>query len=197
MHRSLANCLDTPILMPMSSVQRMAAAILATILSCSFEGMAQTPQYVTLFSGTNGDASYPVQTNQVISVVGYSWRASPTLYANLPDGSRAYLTPYVSTSTSFGSQIPQIITGITNITVAYNGPTPNWATFQITTPGSANVVSSYVPADAVVIPTSATGNVQIILESSIDLVNWTAANPGTYGASSATNRFFRVRAVHN
>ncbi|MBL9115853.1 MAG: hypothetical protein JNJ83_12670 [Verrucomicrobiaceae bacterium] len=48
---------------------------------------------------------------------------------------------------------------------------------------------------AVVIPTDATGPVQIILESSVDLVNWTAANPGTY-AASAEKRFFRVRAVN-
>jgi hypothetical protein len=62
---------------------------------------------------------------------------------------------------------------------------------------STTVVSNYVPADAIVIPASATGNVQIILESSPDLVNWTAASPGTYGASAGTNRFFRVRASVN
>jgi len=51
------------------------------------------------------------------------------------------------------------------------------------------------PTSAVVIPTDATGPVNIILESSTDLVTWTAANPGTYGAST-TKRFFRVRAVN-
>jgi hypothetical protein len=52
-----------------------------------------------------------------------------------------------------------------------------------------------VPTSAVVIPTDATGPVDVILESSTDLVNWTQANPGTYGAST-TKRFFRVRAVN-
>ena len=51
------------------------------------------------------------------------------------------------------------------------------------------------PTSAVVIPTDATGPVNVILESSTDLVTWTAANPGTYGAST-TKRFFRVRAVN-
>jgi len=37
--------------------------------------------------------------------------------------------------------------------------------------------------------------VNVILESSTDLVTWTQANPGTYGAST-TKRFFRVRAVN-
>jgi len=52
-----------------------------------------------------------------------------------------------------------------------------------------------IPTSAVVIPTDATGPVNVILESSTDLVTWTAANPGTYGAST-TKRFFRVRAVN-
>jgi hypothetical protein len=51
------------------------------------------------------------------------------------------------------------------------------------------------PTSAVVIPTDATGPVNVILESSTDLVTWTQANPGTYGASTS-KRFFRVRAVN-
>ena len=51
-----------------------------------------------------------------------------------------------------------------------------------------------IPASSVVIPTDASGPVQIILESSADMVTWTQAVPGTYDPST-TNRFFRVRAV--
>ncbi|MEO8351716.1 MAG: hypothetical protein ABI680_08290, partial [Chthoniobacteraceae bacterium] len=50
------------------------------------------------------------------------------------------------------------------------------------------------PSNAVVIPADATDPVNIILESSIDLVTWTPALPGAYGGSTA-RRFFRVRAV--
>lgn len=46
----------------------------------------------------------------------------------------------------------------------------------------------------VVIPDDASGDVEIILESSKDLVNWTAANPGTYNSETTDQRFFRVRA---
>jgi hypothetical protein len=56
--------------------------------------------------------------------------------------------------------------------------------------------STTIPKCAVVIPSDATGPVEIKLESSQDMVNWDAALPGIYGAS-ATNRFFRVRAEHN
>ena len=53
-----------------------------------------------------------------------------------------------------------------------------------------------IPTNSVVIPTDAAGPVEIILESSEDLITWTAANPGTYGSSTA-KRFFRVRSVQN
>lgn len=62
---------------------------------------------------------------------------------------------------------------------------------------TVNVVRS-VPtsqlASTVVIPDDGGGPVQIILESSTDLITWTAANPGTYGTTSQ-KRFFRLRAV--
>ncbi len=54
--------------------------------------------------------------------------------------------------------------------------------------------SQYLPINTVVIPTDATGPIQIHLESSTDLINWSSAQPGTYGTSTA-KRFFRVRAA--
>ena len=54
--------------------------------------------------------------------------------------------------------------------------------------------TNLIPTNTVVIPTDASGPVEIILESSEDLITWTAATPGTYG-SSAAKRFFRVRSV--
>lgn len=51
-----------------------------------------------------------------------------------------------------------------------------------------------IPTNTVVIPTDASGPVEIILESSEDLITWTAAMPGSYGSSTA-KRFFRVRSV--
>ena len=53
-----------------------------------------------------------------------------------------------------------------------------------------------LPSNAVVIPSDSSGPVQIILESSEDMVNWNSANPGTYGAST-NERFFRIRAVQD
>jgi hypothetical protein len=50
------------------------------------------------------------------------------------------------------------------------------------------------PAQAVVIPDDGSGDRQVRLESSTDLVNWTATQPGIF-SSSNTARFFRVRVV--
>jgi hypothetical protein len=178
------------------------ALLLAAILGCSSKAAAQTTTYVTLIA-YSGSTNYPVQTNQVVSLVGYDWVSKPSVFADGCSLSPTAVTtttasqlslPYLTDTFAISSPptfaIPQIVTGGTNILVA-----GGWATFKITTPACINLANNYTPADAVVIPTSATGNVQIILESSADLVNWTAANPGIYGASSATNRFFRVRAV--
>lgn len=58
----------------------------------------------------------------------------------------------------------------------------------------ANTAPAQTPIGAVVIPEDASGSYSVILESSSDMVTWTAANPGTYGGSE-TRRFFRTRIV--
>jgi hypothetical protein len=79
--------------------------------------------------------------------------------------------------------------GVDNTNTYYLTPISVYATVQVT-----DNEPQFSPSTAVVIPSDATGPVQIVLESSPDLVNWTSVLPGTYG-SSATNRFFRVRAI--
>lgn len=60
-----------------------------------------------------------------------------------------------------------------------------------------NVDQTSAPSTSqtVVIPEDESGDVEIIMESSSDLVNWTAANPGTYNSATTEKRFFRLRAV--
>jgi hypothetical protein len=170
----------------------VTATAFALAACASFQAAAQTVQYVTLtYTAASGNPNYSlqtnyyaVQTNQVVSLVG------------ITGGVCNY---YSASGTAFSdSTVGHIYTGLTNVALMtqYNSGS-SAETFQITTPPTAAIVTNYVPADAVVIPASASGNVQIILESSPDLVNWTAAQPGIYGPSAATNRFFRVRAVAN
>ncbi len=56
------------------------------------------------------------------------------------------------------------------------------------------VSTNSISATSVVIPSSATGDVDVKLEQSADNVTWTECLPGTYNSSTA-KRFFRLRAV--
>ncbi|MCL1922227.1 MAG: hypothetical protein FWG50_14340, partial [Kiritimatiellaeota bacterium] len=64
-------------------------------------------------------------------------------------------------------------------------------TYEVSSGGS-----QFQPSTGVVIPEDGVGNVQVIMESSADLVNWTQALPGTYGRTEP-KRFFRLRIVNN
>ena len=66
-------------------------------------------------------------------------------------------------------------------------------TYDLQKTATSNTSPS-LPSNTVVIPTDASGPVEIVMESSKDLVNWTRAEPGTYGADTP-KRFFRIRAV--
>lgn len=137
--------------------------------------------------GNSGSSYYSLATNQSVTFnSGYNQNA--TLGVNFGDGSYAIYNP----STLSAAAQPIQFTGATNVVLSEGNYGPAFVTFTICSP-QTNAVS-YVPANAVVIPSDATGPVQIILESSSDLVNWVPALPGTYG-STYTNRFFRVRAV--
>lgn len=147
---------------------------------------AQTTRYVTLFN-TNTTATLPsiscvVQTNELVQLYGGDGNA--VVFGYCAQGKINLVNVGVCS-------------GLTNIIMLSGNGSLESATLAITTPASSIVISNYVPADAIVIPASANGSAQIILESSPDLVNWTAASPGTYSAANGTNRFFRVRASAN
>ncbi len=169
------------------------------ILGMAFAGIqpafAQT-QIITL-STTNGGnlqlSRMPVLPNQIITLLYVSANTNNISFCRVTLTNGAVIYPYAAAGQTFGDGVfnsgQMALTGATNITFAsyFDGA----ATFSITTPSQTQ---NYIPANAVVIPTDATGNVQIVLESSSDLVNWNAALPGTYG-STYSNRFFRVRVL--
>jgi hypothetical protein len=114
----------------------------------------------------------------------------------LPDESTFMInTNYLGFDSSGGvSALPQKISGPCTVRLSMEGSSSSqlvYAAYEIT---RRTEVTSSLPSNSVVIPTDATGDVEIILESSVDLVSWTAATAGTYG-SSTEKRFFRVRAV--
>ena len=88
-----------------------------------------------------------------------------------------------------GNLSPVKVAGPAEIKLEPNPNYPNFATFSVTRAGE---LPSVTPSNAVVIPNDAAGNFQVILESSTDMVTWTAATPGTYSGTTQ-KRFFRTR----
>lgn len=139
-------------------------------------------------------ATYNLNSNQIVCVSGLVSSYSPNILFTFSNG------VLITNKTTSTTDPALFFTGLSKVTLTTGYSLQTYSssiTLTVLTPSSANVISNYVPANAIVIPSSVAGNVQIILESSPDLVNWTAADPGTYGASAGTNRFFRVRAAVN
>jgi hypothetical protein len=153
-------------------------------------------QIVTIVSRTS--VTYNLNTNQIVTLTGFYFpnQNSGSIICTLYDG--VSLTNFMG-GPPFNYSQDYLntfrFTGLSNITLhpsTNNNSSSSFLTFTVVTPSTNSV--TYTPANSVVIPTDATGNVQIILQSSSDLVNWIPSLPGTYG-STYTNRFFRVIAV--
>jgi len=174
--------------------------ILVLILSAA----STKAQYVSVTKENNG-------TNTLIVPSGEYWQL---VSASIIHNTRSSFPFYSSTNANDGTFIGSInqtsgalvsIEGATSYSpYAYVGaviPGPAYLkyldgctsyclTFKKLSSGSSNVTS----ATSVVIPTSATGDVDVKLEQSADNVTWTECLPGTYN-SSTVKRFFRLRAV--
>jgi hypothetical protein len=191
---------------------------LLSILTGVMLGLNATAQtYTTLVATNNATVSFNVPTNTLAQVIHVTpeffqvWNTYPTA-----DG--IYAVPYVgvtingntvyyyqaidfpagASTSSTNINHPVVVnkdwplfTGPATLTLGnptYLGPV--LCTIQTTPVNQVN----FTPNNAVVIPSDSNGPVNIIMESSPDMVNWTPALPGTYG-TTATNRFFRVRAT--
>ena len=139
---------------------------------------------------------YPVATNDVVeiktitSVAGSGYIASVDL--NHSSGTTVNTCSNGTFYTGLNSiALKQAVIGSQSGTprTNYSSYFPLLVTLTVTSPTNPN----QIPANSVVIPADSSGPVNIILESSADLVNWNPALPGTYG-TTASNRFFRVRA---
>ncbi len=88
-------------------------------------------------------------------------------------------------------EFPTSIAGRAIFAVTNVGGGAGFLTVKIETPNTNTVQTAL---GTVVIPADAGGPVTVILESSTDMITWTAASPGSYGTST-TKRFFRLRAT--
>lgn len=159
-------------------------------------------QYVTLTAGGSKQSSQIVNvgSNQMVTVVHLSTDNSTSRLSYLEVVSGGVTNQYQNKDINGGfgagnssytyphSNLPILAGPATIRAVSVTSAAVCFCTLQITEPGS-----NFVPVNTVVIPNDSGAPVNVIMESSSDMVNWVSAIPGTYGTST-TNRFFRVRA---
>lgn len=158
-------------------------ADLATLTATAPQGQSSSNQFV-------------IQTNQTVQILHLRDTSSSGQLMIQKDG--LSFTYRESQLNSAGNNMPTLVGPATIIVTATQSPASGW-TGNILCTMSINqlnlcVTNQFTPNTGVVIPADSGGPVNIILESSVDLINWIPANPGTYGTST-TNRFFRVRAT--
>jgi hypothetical protein len=166
--------------------------ILAALL---LSGAPLLANYQTITTDAPDPINISIPAGQVLEIVNFT-NSGPSGSSGTLDLLFSGITQRVATAVAVGSTS----TGARGST--FVGP----ATLQLHAAGggilclthklfdNSTDIAATAPSNSVVIPADAAGPVQIILESSTDLITWTAANPGTYG-SSTSKRFFRVRAV--
>jgi hypothetical protein len=137
---------------------------------------AQTPQYVTLTVPTNGTNTYAIAQGQAAEIVS-SWLQ--TSFTVQKDGFT--FGPGVA-----GISAGPILQGPATLNFYLNTTNygPSFITLKI-------IPESYDPNKTIIIPPG-TNQVQITLQASTNLINWTTATNGIYG-SPDTAQFFRIR----
>jgi hypothetical protein len=174
--------------------------ILVLILSAA----STKAQYVSVTKENNGTNSLIVPSGETWQLVTYSLhnpsRSTVPIHSSTnatennllgtiySTGGVIYSMESSSVSTT-GSVVGSILTGPVYLKYIEQCSSYN-LTFKKLSSGSTSSIS----ATSVVIPTSATGDVDVKLEQSADNVTWTECLPGTYN-SSTVKRFFRLRAV--
>lgn len=154
---------------------------------------ASTFTNLALPKGQMGSQSVNVKTGQVARVTSGAMMTGGKLTVTMSGVSFDYLTGDFSGGPSSSSgHTPGLptIAGPATITLSTDGSYAVFCSIEISS------AEQLTPSTAVVIPADSGGPVNIILESSIDLITWTSALPGTYGTSTE-KRFFRVRAERN
>jgi len=120
-----------------------------------------------------------------------------------PQSSYSYLqymdndtsTKNIANSTSWNSSDTLTIPGPCKIRVHSSSTSSGRHATALVKIRTTTITSSTTAKYATVIPENAKTNVNVVLEQSTDLVNWTAVAPGQF-APSAQKRFFRLRSAN-
>jgi len=172
----------------------MKRIILAAAAALSFAtASAIATEYFTLAvpAGTTENPqakTQPIDPSDVIQIVGAGGGTTSNIFVivRMSDGTEVFLP---RKDRSLNNE--PIITGVESISISSRDNISRYVTWKVISTGAANAPT---PSNVAVIPNDAEGDFEVVLESSVDLVTWTAANPGTFGGDTP-RRFFRTRIV--
>jgi hypothetical protein len=157
------------------------------------------PPYLTLLSGyeAQGESTFFIPEGYLVEVI-----VLELIDGNgTPPHKKAYIKmdceaeEYPFSLTLHAEEIPKTLPtflGPLDVQLWANTSSESkaYAVLKITEPSQSEII----PKNTVVIPADASGPVEIILESSEDLITWTPSDAGAYGKGRA-KRFFRVRSL--
>lgn len=177
--------------LPNDSMNKLIALI--SILHCG-AATSVLAQYQTAISTGTANVSIPISATQVMQVFNFTHDVDAGSLRLTRNSTTQFVCQSVSIAGSTNNRTPEsYFAGPGTMIMQGASATARLClTYKIF--DNSTGAGTTVPSTAVVIPADAAGPVNVILESSTDLVTWTAALPGSY-ASSTTKRFFRVRAV--
>ncbi len=170
--------------------------ILAVILAALSVSTVQAVEYVSL---TPTNSSKTVAATDLVEIVGCSnIRSSGVLPLTLTfsDGTEVnvalggYRRDGVNSGTAFATTLGQKYTGLTTIR---SKASTDVITLKIT---SASEINAVTPSSVLVLPENSTGDFDVIIESSSDLVSWLPFFSQTVNSQTA-RRFFRTRVVRS
>ena len=162
-----------------------------TLLSLVFSSAVSAVEYVTLNLAKQSINTDPTDLIQCVGIQD-SWRQKTI--RGIMNGIEEELFSAERVEGYVGSTH----TGVSSIRISYasvNGVPDNpngWVTYKITKASEINKVG---PTSVLVLPENATGNYDLIVESSSDSVTWTPFHSQAV-QSDTVKRLFRVRIVH-
>jgi hypothetical protein len=152
----------------------------------------QTIVFANVGSGLSRQQDISVQSGERFEIV--TWAASYNGPSSIKvDGVEVVMTAVPTSTNTRPLLAPTFsVAGPRIVTIDVSSNASLLCSYKLVPNGE--VASQSVASQVVVIPQSVSAPADIILESSTDLVVWTAALPGSY-SPAASNRFFRVRLV--
>ena len=168
--------------------------ILATILAALALEPAQAVEYVTLTRNTRTKA---VDPSSLVEIIGYSdvvYREYTGLRMTFSDGSFHNMVLQGSSQTSqaaFNQIKGNRFTGLVSVTI--EGNNAGALTLKITPASEINAVT---PSAVLVLPENSTGNYDVVIEASDDLISWLPFFSQTVNSQTA-KKSFRTRVVRS